>query len=110
MNKRLIPWLRKTMPPIALLAMAVSMTGCASWNQAYSAYGAAALNGAQGAEDNVIKTWTVAACATPLSAIVRNPGIVPALEALCVPGGQAANTATMMATIPAATPTISGVK
>ena len=94
---------------LLVIMLGAALTGCASWNQAYSAYGQAALVGAQGAEDNVIKTWTVAACATPLSAIVRNPGIVPALEALCVPGGQAANTATMMATIPVA-PTISGVK
>lgn len=35
------------------------------------------------ANDDVIATWSTAACATPLSAAVRNPQVVPALKVLC---------------------------
>jgi hypothetical protein len=90
---------------LALIALiSVSLTGCASLNQAYSAYGASSLVGVQGAEDNVIKTWTVAACSTPLDAAIRNPQIVPALQALCIPGGSQSSPASLLTKIPTAKP------
>ncbi len=75
-----------------IIAMcAIALTGCASLNQAYSAYGSAELVAMQGADDNVIRTWATAACATPYSAIVRNPEIAPALQSLCIPNGAVAS-------------------
>ena len=80
---------------IAIL-IAVSTAGCASVNQAYSAAGASALVDAQGAEDNALKTLTVGLCATPISAAIRHPEVVPGITALCLPGGNQSSPATML--------------
>lgn len=66
------------------VVLVLALTGCASMNQAYAAYGAVAVTGAQATNDNVIATWKVAACATPFSAMQRNPEIIDALRVLCV--------------------------
>lgn len=50
------------------------LTGCASF-----------IQDAQHANDTAIKGWTIAGCALPLSAILRNPEIIPALNTLCKP-------------------------
>lgn len=89
---------------IILVVCAMAVSGCASLNQAYSAYGSAALVQAQGAEDNVIRTWATAACATPFSAAIRNPAIVPALQALCLPTGAASSPIALLQAIPSAKP------
>lgn len=73
--------------------LASSLTGCAGINQAVSAYGAVAVDSAKASNDNLIAGWTVAACATPLSAIYRNPQIIPALRVLCAPRQDAAPSA-----------------
>lgn len=48
------------------------------------------VKGAQSAEDANLQAWRFDACATPLSAIIRNaqamPNLVSALSLLCVPG------------------------
>lgn len=72
---------------IALISL-YALTGCASLNQAVSAAGASAIVSIRAAEDNNIKLWSANACGTPLSAAIRNPDIIPALKALCVPSGQ----------------------
>lgn len=68
----------------ALLLLA-SLTGCASVQQAINGYEAAAAVSLRAAEDNAISVWTFTGCATPYSAALRNPRIIPALRALCGP-------------------------
>lgn len=70
---------------ILALILVVVLPGCASLNQAVGAYGAVAIDNAKAANDTLIAGWTAAACATPVSAALRNPQIVPALRALCLP-------------------------
>jgi hypothetical protein len=77
--------MKKTLSITAVVALAL-LSGCASFQQGLNAYESAALSGARASNDNLIQVWTVAACATPFSAAVRNPQIIPALRALCVPG------------------------
>jgi hypothetical protein len=77
----------------ALLAIAVlALCGCTTTAQtALTGYEATALKGIQASNDNLVQVWKTAACGTPLSAILRNPEVIPALKALCLPGGDAAN-------------------
>ena len=75
-----------------LLVLLIStLTGCAAQQAAIKGYENAALVGLRAAEDNNIAVWTVDACGTALSAAIRNPQIVPALRALCFPGGNASD-------------------
>lgn len=76
-----------------LSAVALSLSGCAGIQQSIHGYGSAAIAIIRAAEDDHIALWTVTACGTPLSAAIRNPQIIPALRALCLPGGSAANPA-----------------
>lgn len=69
------------------MAVAGTLAGCGTMNQAVNAYGTIAIDNAQHANDTIIASWSVAACATPLSAIMRNPQIIPALRLLCLPAG-----------------------
>ena len=73
-----------------MAAVALSLSGCAGVQQAIHGYGSAAISSIRAAEDDHISLWTVTACGTPLSAAIRNPQIIPALRALCLPGGSAA--------------------
>lgn len=65
------------------LLFAPMLTGCAVMN----AFGLAAVDNAKTANDQAIYVWSTAACATPISAALRNPEIIPALRALCMPAG-----------------------
>jgi hypothetical protein len=65
-----------------------ALAGCASLQQAIDAYGGAAIDSAKRANDSVIVAWSTAACATPVSAALRNPHIIPALRVLCMPGAE----------------------
>ncbi|MBV8656639.1 MAG: hypothetical protein JO142_02330 [Burkholderiales bacterium] len=87
----------------ALAVLSVMLTGCASVNQALSAYESAAVAGVQGADDNYIKGWSNSACATPFGATVRHPEIVPALKDLCVPSGTSGSAVNLLNAIPPAT-------
>ncbi len=78
------------------LCVAVSMTGCASVTQAAGAYEASAVTAVKNAEDLHITTWTATVCGTPFSATIRHPEIIPAIKALCLPGGQASNPANLL--------------
>lgn len=65
------------------LAVLELLTGCASIQQAINGYEAVAAVSLRAAEDNNISVWTFNACATPYSAALRNPQIIPALRVLC---------------------------
>lgn len=78
------------MKKLSILALSLTLVGCASFQQGVGAYGAAAVTGAQAANDNVIAGWSVLACATPLSAALRHPEVIPALKVLCLPAGSVA--------------------
>lgn len=80
--------------------MAASLTGCAGLNQAVNAYGSVAVDSAKASNDTMIAGWTIAACATPLSAIYRNPQIIPALKLLCSPAQDAAPSSVLDALAP----------
>jgi uncharacterized protein YceK len=67
-------------------AIASSVSACASVTQAVSAYGSAALTGAKAANDTLIEANKAAMCATPVSALVRHPELVPAVKSLCGAG------------------------
>lgn len=69
------------------IALVLLLSGCASQLQALSAYQDAAAVSLRAAEDANIRTWLFNACATPISAAVRHPEIVPGLKALCLPAG-----------------------
>lgn len=73
------------MKTILTLCAVLALTGCASLNSAVNAYGAVAVGDARAANDTAIGVWMVAGCAMPLSAILRNPQIIPAVRALCLP-------------------------
>lgn len=81
------------MKAIILSSIVISLSGCAGVQQSIHGYGSAAIASIKAAEDDNIALWTVNACGTPLSAAIRNPQIIPALRALCLPGGSAANPA-----------------
>ena len=76
---------------LSISVSALSMSGCAGVQQAIHGYGSAAIASIKASEDDNIALWTVNACGTPLSAAIRNPQIIPALRALCLPGGAAAS-------------------
>lgn len=75
------------MKKLLIMAAGLMLSGCASFNQGVAAYGASAVTNARVVNDNVIAGWTVLACATPVSAALRNPQIIPALKVLCLPAG-----------------------
>ena len=79
------------MKALILSSIVISLSGCASVQQAVHGYGAAAIVAIKAAEDDNIAFWKANACGTPLSAAIRHPEIIPALRALCLPGGAAAN-------------------
>lgn len=81
---------------VAIAAAALALSGCASFQQALGGYQTAAVTGLQAANDNIIQAWSTAACATPFSAAVRNPQIIPALKVLCLPSGAEANPASLL--------------
>lgn len=69
----------KTILLLSLLALA----GCGTINSAINAYGYVAVEDVKAANDTTIRAWKVAACATPYSAIQRNPDIKPTIKVLC---------------------------
>lgn len=88
---------------IAVFAIIISstLTGCASLTQAYSAGATATAVGLKAAEDNSLATLKFGLCATPYSAIIRHPELVPGIGALCLPSGVNSNPANLLTTIPA---------
>lgn len=89
----------------AMLAVAAALvlllTGCAGFQQAVAGYQTAVVRGAQAMNDNTIQVWSTAACATPLSAVLRNPQVIPALKVLCLPAASTSDAAALLDHIPA---------
>jgi hypothetical protein len=79
-----------------LVALGLMLTGCAAQQAAINAGEAAALVSIKAADDNAIHLWMTAACGTPLSAAIRNPEIIQALKALCLPAGAASSPITLL--------------
>jgi hypothetical protein len=75
------------MKALIALALVVGLTGCAGMQHVFDAGASVTAAALRDAEDSNIRLWTFNACATPLSAAIRNPQIIPALRALCLPGG-----------------------
>jgi hypothetical protein len=85
---------------LSILLISSGATGCASVQQGIDAYGAAVVTGTQAANDTAIAANKIALCATPLSALVRHPEIVPAVRALCLPATGAGNIGQVLDAIP----------
>lgn len=86
---------------LLVLAAVISMllSGCASFQQAVNGYESAAGVAIAATDDNLVRVWTFQACATPISAAIRNPQIIPALRVLCLPAG-AASPGSLLDTVP----------
>lgn len=78
--------MKKVLSVLSLAVLAM-LAGCAAWSQAVDAYGAAAVTGARAANDTALKATKVALCATPVSALARNPEFIPAIKSLCLAPG-----------------------
>ena len=85
---------------IAILIATLSLGGCAGWQQAINGYEASGFMAARAAEDQNLKVLTFAICATPFSAIIRNPQLVPGISALCLPAGNMTNPANLLKVSP----------
>lgn len=75
---------------------ALSLSGCASQLQMVSAAQSSAAVALRAAEDNNLSYLKFSLCATPYSAIIRHPEIVPGIGALCLPGGDRTNPANLL--------------
>jgi len=84
---------------VNVMAFAIVLSGCANMQPAIHAFEARALDSLHTTNDNIIRVWETAACGTPLSAVIRNPRVVPALTALCLPGSKA-DPSDMLARVP----------
>lgn len=89
---------------IALLLVAAALTGCASQLQAVKAMNSAAVVSLRAAEDVNLERLKFELCATPYSALVRNPQLVPGVAAICLPNGNMTNPANLLTAIPPAAP------
>lgn len=71
---------------ILLIAVLLSLTlsGCASYIQAVDGYAASAATSAQAGADLNLKRLKFGLCATPVSALVRNPEFAGAIRELCI--------------------------
>ena len=70
-----------------LLAIIPLVSGCASYIQAVDGYATAAATSARAASDLNLKRLQFELCATPFSALVRNPEFFGAVRELCVGSG-----------------------
>ena len=90
------------MKSILAIVATISLSGCASQLQAVKGFNAAAAVSLKAATDINLERLTFELCATPYSALVRNPQLVPGVAAICLPGGNTANPATLLMAIPPA--------
>jgi len=68
---------------VAIFLTSSCLSGCA-YQQPITAFKAAAAESARTAQDGHMDTLKFELCATPFSAIVRNPEFAGAIEALCL--------------------------
>lgn len=85
---------------VLCLAIAI-LPGCASQLQAVKAFNASAVVSLKAAEDVNLERLQFEMCATPYSAIIRHPELVPGMAAMCLPGGNLTNPANLLTGIPA---------
>ena len=83
------------------LAATIAMTGCASQLQAVKGFNAAAVVSLRATEDVHLDALKFDLCATPYSALVRHPELVPGVGAICLPNGDRTNPANLLTAIPA---------
>jgi hypothetical protein len=94
---------KKTLLFATLAACAIaSLSGCAGVAQVADGYATAAADGARAVEDRNLKVLAFGLCATPVSAVVRNPQVVPAIRSLCLPAGAGANPGALLDAVPPA--------
>jgi PBP1b-binding outer membrane lipoprotein LpoB len=91
-----------TMRYFTIILLALYVSGCASIQPTINGYEAAVVTSLRAAEDQHLKVLAFELCATPLSAAIRHPEIVPALRAACIPAGAEASPALLLETIPGA--------
>lgn len=72
------------MKVIIAIAILCSLSGCASYIQAVDGYATVAAKSAQDTTDLNLKAIKFSLCATPFSAIVRNPEFAGAIKELCL--------------------------
>jgi len=82
----------------------LSLGGCASQLQATKAMETAAAVSLRAAEDNHLDVLKFDLCATPYSALVRHPELVPGVAAICLPNGNFTNPANLLYAIPLSIP------
>ena len=72
------------MKVIIAIAILCSLSGCSSYIQAVDGYATVAAKSAQDTTDLNLKAVKFSLCATPFSAIVRNPEFAGAIKELCL--------------------------
>ncbi len=92
--------MKTTLLLIALAALTLS--GCASYQQAINAGETSAAVTLRAAEDNNLRVLVFGICATPYSALILHPEIVPGVGSLCLPNGNFTNPANLLYAIPPA--------
>ncbi len=88
--------MKKLAKVLVSVTIAATFTGCAGVQQAINAGEASAAVNLRAAEDNNLKVLVFGICATPYSAIIRHPEIVPGVGALCLPNGNLSNPANLL--------------
>ena len=84
------------MKRLGVLLLLVSLTSCASWQQAINGYESAGLVSIKAANDNLIQVEVTALCGLPYSAILRHPELWDVLPKLCAPGADRATPVTLL--------------
>lgn len=78
--------MKKMMLAFTVFVLTISAYGCSNYTQAARGYAEAALQSARDVEDLNLDALKAALCATPLSAIIRNPEFAGPLRDLCIGG------------------------
>lgn len=89
------------MKTLILIALGLTLSGCASQLQFVKGAQSAAAVSLRATEDLNLSGLVFGLCATPYSAIIRHPDLVPGIAALCLPGGNLSNPANLLSAIPA---------
>lgn len=89
----------RILPVVTLLVL---LSGCSSYIQAIDGYATAAATSIRDAEDLNLKRIKFGLCATPVSALVRNPEYAGSIKELCL--GKSSVTVDEVLSIPSATP------
>lgn len=69
---------------LVAILLCLFLSGCSSYIQAVDGYATVAAKSAQDTTDLNLKALKFSLCATPFSAIVRNPEFAGAIKELCL--------------------------